>query len=107
MRKVEGRYVEYRGMSLDIHVDADALCWISTHDARKLLPLPADAVLRRLVPLQCRELGDPRQWRITTDALAQVMSKSQEADVAKFCKWLEADVARPARNRRERGLAPR
>ena len=102
MRKVEGRYFEYRGMSLDIHIDAQALCWISTHDLRKLVALPADPVLQRLVPLQCGELGDPSQWRITVEGLAQVLAKSREPDVTKLCRWLEVDVARPARKRRER-----
>jgi hypothetical protein len=107
MRKVEGRYVEYRGMSLDIHIDAHARCWISTHDIRKLVSLPADPVLRRLAPSQCGELGDPPQCRITVEGLAQVLAKATQPDVTKFCHWLEVDVARPARNRRERGPATR
>jgi hypothetical protein len=107
MRKVEGRYVEYRGKSLDVHIDAQALCWVGTDDIRKLVALPADPVLRRLVPAQCGERGDPPQCRITVEGLAQVLSRSSEPDVAKFCRWLEVDVARPARNRRERLPADR
>ena len=99
LRKVEGRYYEFRGRSMDIHIDADARCWVSTADARKVAALPADAVLQRLAPLDCRQLGDPVQWRMTTAGLAQVLAKSSDADVTKFCNWLEKDVARPARNR--------
>ena len=99
LRQVAGRYYEFRGRSMDIHVDADARCWVSTADARKVAALPADAVLARLAPLECRQLGDPVQWRMTTAGLAQVLAKSSDADVAKFCNWLEKDVARPARNR--------
>ncbi len=41
MRKVEGRYFAYRGMSLDIDIDEHAACWISTADVRKLVPATA------------------------------------------------------------------
>lgn len=100
LRKVEGRYFEFRGRSMDIHIDADARCWVSTADARKIAALPADAVLARVAPLQCGELGDPPLWRITVEGLGQVLAKSSDPDVTKFRHWLEKDVARPARNRR-------
>jgi len=63
--------------------------------------LPIDEVLSRLAPLDCRELGDPLKWRITTDGLAQALAGSTNPDVGKFCHWLEVQVARPARNRRD------
>ncbi len=101
LRKVAGRYFEFRGRAMDIHIDADARCWVSTADARKIAALPADAVLSRLAPLECGRLGDPVRWRITTEGLAQVLARSSDPDVTKFCHWLEVDVARPARNRRD------
>ena len=101
LRKVAGRYFEFRGRAMDIHIDADARCWVSTADARKIAALPADAVLSRLVPLECGRLGNPVRWRITTEGLAQVLARSSDPDVTKFCHWLEVDVARPARNRRD------
>ena len=107
MRRHEGRYYAFRGRTMDIHVDGEALCWLRTSDARKIAALPADAVLSRLAPRHCRELGDPVAWRITTDALAQVLEKSSDPEVTKFRDWLERDVARPARNKLARGLAPR
>jgi hypothetical protein len=107
MRKIEGRYYEFRGLSMDIHVDERAVCWVSTADVRKLTSLPADQVLRNLVPLHCRELGDPRRWRLTAEGVSLVLAKSSDAEVAKYCHWLEMHVCRPARNRRERDLATR
>ena len=105
LRKVAGRYFEYRGMSLDIDIDADAACWIRTSDVRKVVPaLPVEAVLVRLYAGQVKESGDPRVWRITVDALTQFLAKSTGADTTKFAAWLEKDVARPARNKRARGL---
>ena len=101
LRKLAGRYFEFRGRAMDIHIDADARCWVSTADARKIAALPADAVLSRLAPLECGRLGDPVRWRITTEGLAQVLARSSDPDVTKFCHWLEVDVARPARNRRD------
>ena len=107
MRKVEGRYFEYRGMSLDIVIDGAAACWISTSDVRKLVPgLPAEPVLSRLYPGQVKESGDPRQWRIGVQALTQFLAKSTDADMTKFANWLDKDVARPAKNRLARGMAP-
>ena len=107
MRKVEGRYFAYRGMSLDIDIDEHAACWISTADVRKLVPgLPAEPVLSRLYPGQVKESGDPRQWRIGVQALTQFLAKSTDADMTKFANWLDRDVARPAKNRLARGMAP-
>ena len=106
MRKVEGRYFAYRGMSLDIDIDERAVCWISTADVRKLVPtLPTEPVLVRVYTGQVKESGNPRQWRITIDALSLFLSKSTDADNTRFGAWLEKDVARPARNRLERGMA--
>jgi hypothetical protein len=104
LRDVAGRYYEFRGLSMDIHVDADATCWVATADVRKLAALPAEAVLQRLVPGQCRELGDPVTWRISTDGATQVLSKSTDPEVAKFLTWLDRDVALPARNRLARRM---
>lgn len=102
LRDRAGRYYEFRGRSMDIDVDADARCWIATADVRKIAALPAEAVLLRLVPGQCRELGDPVAWRLSTEGAAQVLGKSSDPEVAKFLTWLEREVALPARNRRER-----
>ena len=106
MRKVEGRYFAWRGMSLDIAIDERAMCWVSISDVRKVVPaLPTEPVLVRLFSGQVKESGDPRQWRITIHALGLFLSKSTDADLAKFAAWLENDVARPARNRLARGMA--
>ena len=106
LRKVAGRYYEFRGRPMDIHVDADARCWVSTADARKIAALPVDEVLRRMAPLACAQLGDPVQWRMTTEGLTQLLSKSTDPDVTRFCHWLEVQVARPARNRRDGRKVP-
>jgi hypothetical protein len=107
LRRYEGRYYAYRGRHMDIHIDAEARCWIATQDVRKITALPADAVLCRLLPADCRELGEPASWRITTEGAAQVLAKSSDPEVARFRAWLERDVALPARKRRERGMALR
>jgi len=107
LRKVEGRYHEFRGHSMDVHVDHDARCWVRTADVRKVVVLPADAVLHRMLPLQCAELGDPLRWRITPEGLAQFLARSTDPEATRFCRWLEGQVARPARNRLERGMTLR
>ena len=100
LRHLDGRYFEYRGKSMDILIDAEAQCWISTADVRKITPLPADGVLQRLLPEHCGEVGEPRRWRITVAGLAQVLAKAQDPNGTRFLHWLEVDVARPAHNRR-------
>ena len=107
LRRYEGRHYAFRERRMDIHIDDDAVCWVRTDDARKIVALPADAVLSRLLPHACREGGDPLAWRITTDGLAEVLAKSSDAEVTKFRDWLERDVARPARNKLARGMALR
>ncbi len=105
LRKVAGHYHEFRGRAIDIHIDAEARCWVSTDDVRKIVvSLPTEAVLRRVAPQQCRVTGEPMVPRITTEGLAVVLERSTDADVRKFCHWLETGVARPARNRLERGM---
>ncbi|HEY8977295.1 MAG TPA: hypothetical protein VIN75_23990 [Burkholderiaceae bacterium] len=104
LRRHGGRYYEFRGRAMDIHVDADGRCWVATADVRKITALPAEPVLLRLVPGQVRELGDPVAWRLSTEGAAQVLGKSTDAQVAKFLTWLEREVALPARNRRERRM---
>jgi hypothetical protein len=106
LRRYAGRYFEFRGKSMDIHIDAGARCWVSTADVRKITPLPADPVLNRMTPLECGELGDPVLWRITPEGLAHVLARSSDPEVTKFCHWLEVDVARPARNRRDGRKVP-
>ena len=101
LRSHAGRYYEFRGRSMDIHVDADARCWVATADVRKITALPAEAVLLRVAPGQCRELGDPVLWRLSSEGASQVLGKSSDPEVAKFLTWLEREVALPARNRLE------
>ncbi len=105
LRRYDGRYYAFRGRHVDIDIDARATCWVSTADARKILPsLPAEAVLQRVEPGQVQETGSPRMWRITPDALARVLARSGDAEALKFRLWLETEVQDPARRRRERGM---
>jgi hypothetical protein len=100
LRKVAGRYVEYRGKSLDVHIDERANCWISTADLRKLVALPADAVLLRRFPAGCRETGEPVQWRLEGQALVEFLAGATDPDITRLCHWLQRDVMRPAWNKR-------
>jgi len=105
LRRYAGRYYAFRGRQVDIDIDADAQCWVSTADARKILPsLPADAVMARLQPGLVRVTGDPSKWRITPAALAAVLARSTDPEANRFLRWLEGEVASPARKRRERRM---
>jgi len=105
LRRYEGRFYAFRGRQVDIDIDPDAQCWVSTADARKILPsLPADAVMARVQPGQVAETGDPLKWRVTPAALAVVLGRSTDPEARKFLMWLEGDVVNPARKRRERRM---
>ena len=105
LRRYEGRYYAFRGRHVDIDIDADATCWVSTADVRKILPsLPREPVLQRLEPLQVKETGSPRLWRMTPGALASVLGRSQDADALRFRLWLESEVQQPARKRLACGI---
>ena len=104
-RKFQGRYYEYRGRHVDIEIDGEATCWVSTADIRKIVPsLPADGVLARLQPNAVEEGGEPRTWRITSGALAIVLQKATDPETTRFCQWLEMEVALPARKRLQRRM---
>lgn len=108
LRRYEGRYYAFRDRHIDIDIDPTATCWVSTADARKIVPaLPADAVLARLQPGQAKETGDPRLWRVTPEALAAVLAKASDPETTKFLQWLDSEVAQPARKRLARGMALR
>ena len=104
-RKVAGRYYEYRGRHVDIEIDGEATCWVSTADIRKILPsLPSDPVLARMQPNDVEEGGEPRTWRITSRALAVVLQKATDPETTRFCQWLDTQVAQPARKRLQRRM---
>ena len=100
LRKVQGRYVAYRGKSLDVHIDDLATCWIATADLRKLVALPADAVLRRRFPAGCGVTGEPPMWRLDGRALVEFLAAATDADSSRFSHWLQREVMRPAFNKR-------
>lgn len=99
LRRVQGRYVEWRGRPVDIQIDELGACWIGTADVRQFVALPSDTVLRRLCPDRCSKLGDPPIWRIRHDALAELLAKATRPETTKFVHWLEKAVAEPARKR--------
>jgi hypothetical protein len=102
LQGVAGRHYAYRGRSVDVHEDERHVRWLSISDVRRCVPgLPDAAVLRRLNPSACADTGPrTREGRITADALAATLGKTTDARTGHFLKWLERDVARPARHRR-------
>ena len=105
LRRYEGRYYEFRGRSMDIHIDRRRRCWVSTADVRKIAALPADEVLGRLAPTECGRRGEPARLAHHDGRAGPLLAKSSDPEVARFCDWLEEEVAEPARKRLERGMA--
>lgn len=112
LRHVDGVYFEYRGHAIDVFVDGAGFHWLGLDDVRRIVPhLPDAAVLCRLYPGGCRRLGSHDVcWRITAEALEDLLAKATEVDTVKFAHWLGRDIVRPSRNKRARraqAAAPR
>ena len=84
--------------------------WLKTADVRKVIQaLPSDPVLERLFPAGLRSMPGPgpaagSTMRISAEALADYLAKSTDPDSLRFKRWLEREVAVPAR--RLRGSLP-
>ncbi len=105
---LQGRHYAHRGTPIDVLEDADHVRWLSTADLRRVLPgLPADAVLGRLWPAGLQTVAGRGRTRggvprISAEALAAYLAKSTEPDSLRLRRWLEREVAFPARRRRLR-----
>jgi hypothetical protein len=107
LRAIEGRHVEYRGRPLDVLEDDAGHRWIATDGLRRIVPgLPSDAGLARLAPtgLAAARRGAPA--RLETEALLEILARATDADTHRFVRWVEREVALPARRARGAPIAP-
>lgn len=104
LRHLAGRHYAYRGRAVDVHEDERHVRWLSIGDVRRIVTgLPASDVLSRVHATGRVEIGPATpEGRISAEALADVLARTSDPETARFLKWLERDVAAPARRLRAR-----
>lgn len=104
-RRINGRYFQHHGSSLDIEEDEQGYRWLSTSDVRKVVTgLPNDAVLARLYPGDVQQGPSADVPRMKAEALNTCLDRATGADTLKFRLWLQREVILPAHLRRQRRL---
>lgn len=107
LRAIQGRHVEYRGHPLDVLQDDAGHRWIATEGLRRIVPgLPSDTVLARLAPGKLEPARRAAPARLEVEALLEVLARATDADTHRFVRWVERDIALPARRGRGAPIAP-
>lgn len=105
-RGLDGRHFQFKGIRLEVVEDADSYRWLRLVDVRKIVTgLPADQVLRTLLPEGLQELGAAKAVCIKAEALLQYLQKATDPTTLRFKLWLEREVVFPAGRLRERNQA--
>jgi hypothetical protein len=100
-RQVDGRHVAYKGIALDVVQDADGACWVGLAGLRKVVVgLPPDAVFGAAYPGRVRTGGRHAAGYLQVEALLDYLAKSTAAPTLRFRRWVERELAGPARRRR-------
>ncbi len=97
---VMGRYYEHKGNPIDIDEEDSGCRWLSIDDVRRSLPdLVSTPTLQTLYPTQVIKSGKPCVLRIEAQTLAQHLSRAQDDQTIRFCRWLQREVIFPAKNK--------
>jgi hypothetical protein len=100
-RDLEGRHCVFRGVPVSMLEDADHRRWIRMADVRTIVGFTAsDATLKVTYPDGCRALGRPASLHLSDEALVAHLAKERAPIAAKFHRWLEREIAFPARRQR-------
>lgn len=93
----------YKAWSIEIHESSRSLCWVSSSDVRKVLPLTkADAeLLRDLGPIGFEQVDKSKRYFFNERALTAFLKKNRTQDALLFLAWLEKTVYYPSRRKRE------
>jgi hypothetical protein len=102
-RREEGRYFAYRGVPVQVIEDDDQHCWVRVADVRRIVGFTAsDGALSLTYAADWRMLGHPPQPHLRDEALLKHLKKESSPAALKLGRWVERDVAYPARQRRMR-----
>ena len=105
---VEGRHFAYRGTPVQVREDVEHRRWIRVADLRRVVGFTSsDATLALTYPAQWHlDAADGSAWLEAEAALVH-LGREPGAAAHRFARWLEQEVAWPARRQRERlGIRP-
>ena len=102
-RDVEGRHYAYRGREVTVVEDDDHRRWLRLADVRAIVGFTAsDGALAVSYPDAVQQLGRPPAPHVRDEALLSHLAKERSAEAARLRRWVEREIAFPARRERER-----
>jgi hypothetical protein len=102
-RDVEGRHFAYRGRTVAVVEDDEHRRWLRLADVRAIVGFTAsDGALAGSYPGAVQQIGRPPLPYIRDDALLAHLDKERLPEAARLRRWVERQVAFPARRERER-----
>jgi hypothetical protein len=107
-RPLEGHHFAYRGRSVQVLEDDDHGRWVRVADVRAVIGHTAsDGALALSYPGGWRQMGRPTEPHLSDDALLAHLAKHGSAEAVRFRRWVEREIAFPARRVRARlGVQP-
>lgn len=105
---LEGRHFAYRGSAVQVREDVEHRRWIRVADLRRIVGFTAsDGALALTYRAQWQvDPADGSAW-LEADAALVHLRREPGAAARRFARWIEQEVAWPARRQRERlGIRP-
>jgi hypothetical protein len=102
-RDLEGRHYAYRGHPVQVLEDASHGRWVRAADVREIVGFTAsEGALALSYPNGFGPMGEPAQAHFSAEALLVHLGKESGAEAIRFRRWVEREIAFPARRTRER-----
>jgi|APFre7841882630_1041343.scaffolds.fasta_scaffold58993_1 hypothetical protein len=100
---LEGRHYAYRGHRVQVLEDVSHCRWVLASDVRAIVGTTAsDGALSLTYPSGFRRVGEPAQPHFSDEALLVHLTKVSGPNATRFRRWVEREIAFPARRRRKR-----
>ncbi len=102
-RTLEGRHFAFRGIPVQVLEDAQHRRWVRAADVRRILgPTASDGAFALSYPDGWCVLGQPPQPHFSDAALLAHLAKQRSPEALRLRRWVEREIAYPARRVRER-----
>jgi hypothetical protein len=99
-RGLHGRHFQYKGFRVEVTQDEDDRRCLRLADVRKIVSgLPADAVLRSVLPGALSNAADANAVSIEAGALLRYLQKATDPGSLRFKLWLEREEINPTQGR--------
>jgi hypothetical protein len=102
-RDVEGRHYAYRGRPVRVVEDDEQRRWLRLADVRAIVGFTAsDGALAISYPDGVLAIGRPPVPHVRDEALLAHLGKERSPEAQRLSRWIEREIAFPARRARER-----